>query len=1174
MTKTRMKNQSFHKILALIGTIFLLMVISFQPVDALTEFYIEDFTSTTYMDMDETSATGWGSGEISSPKMNPVIVGTCDTPDFALEVFLQDNYAYVADMDGHMKVIDISNKSNPQIIGGFGSANIAMDVFVVGDYAYVIDTVGGGSYDYVRVANLTVPTNPVHVPFGYYDHLATMFGLCVSGNYIYVANGLYGLNILNATEPTHMHQLGICDTPGEAREVEVVGNYAYVVDDSRGLQVINVTDPTDPTIVGNCETSDSAHCLTVSGNYAYVADFRSGVQVINITDPTDPTLVSTIDTPDASFDVAISGDFAYIADRYSGIQVVNISDPTNPEIVGECDTPSLAESIVISGEYAYVADGSSGLQIIQIADISPLSLVGDCSTSGDAIIVSVDGDFAYIGGENFAVVNVSNPSDPTIVGTYATPSGYAFDLCVEGDLAYLTDGNNGGLHIIDISDPTNPASRGFWDAANGVYGIDVEGDYAYAATTSEGLQVVNITDPTTPASVGEYIFPDSMSLGVSVIGNYAYVVGTDGWLQVIDVTNPFYPSLVGSCNYSMPIGNEAYWLWVLDDHVYVADIELGLQIISITDPTNPTFVGNYSFTTYIYNIWIEGDYAFIGADLDGLQVLDISNRTNPLLVDSIPTLEIAISVHVVGDHAYVACYDYLQVIEVMQNRVRQFEHMVVAASTSVIDIPGEWDEIQATLTTTAEVPSGTSITYYLSADNGTHWESVTPGVPHIFLNIGTSVRWKAELSTTESFETPRIRELSISLTSVLQAPSLLSPGDSAFINDTTPTLEWSSMTGVVDYFLQIDTTSAFNSGDLVNVTVYGSTSHTLVTPLTEGTWYWRVFGYDADGDPGLFSGDWSFTIDITPPGTPTLLVPVNDTIQTNNTRPFYWTHVTGSHHYVIQFDTTPMFNSGNLLTEVLGGSAYYPSTPFADGTWYWRVCAVDAAGNYGSYTPYWQVSFDTTAPVWDTPVTDQIAEFAQSFRYDCSASDASGILAYNVNDTARFDVFGNGTIYNNIFLPVGEYWLEVTVVDWVDHVTEATFKITVADTLGPTWEEHAHDIEVEFGHHVDIGWLVFDPSGVDHYAVSDTTHFAIDSTGMVYNITVLEPGTYELTLYAYDIYGNEGSTSITITVLEAVTETATTTQLPDYNLMLIALGGGAVVIVIVVIVVLKSRKGS
>ncbi len=35
------------------------------------------------------------------------------------------------------------------------------------------------------------------------------------------------------------------------------------------------------------------------------------------------------------------------------------------------------------------------------------------------------------------------------------------------------------------------------------------------------------------------------------------------------------------------------------------------------------------------------------------------------------------------------------------------------------------------------------IIFFLSADNGSHWEQVTNGVTHTFTNTGTQLKWKA-----------------------------------------------------------------------------------------------------------------------------------------------------------------------------------------------------------------------------------------------------------------------------------------------------------------------------------------------------------------------------------------------------------------------------------------------
>ncbi|MBI4833977.1 MAG: DUF4082 domain-containing protein [Planctomycetes bacterium] len=65
---------------------------------------------------------------------------------------------------------------------------------------------------------------------------------------------------------------------------------------------------------------------------------------------------------------------------------------------------------------------------------------------------------------------------------------------------------------------------------------------------------------------------------------------------------------------------------------------------------------------------------------------------------------------------------------------------------------------KATLIATQTLNGG-AITYEMTA-NGSNWESVTPGVEHIFSNPGTDLRWRANISTAV-FGTPLIDQIVI-----------------------------------------------------------------------------------------------------------------------------------------------------------------------------------------------------------------------------------------------------------------------------------------------------------------------------------------------------------------------------------------------------------------------------
>jgi len=62
--------------------------------------------------------------------------------------------------------------------------------------------------------------------------------------------------------------------------VAVAGSYAYVADGNWGLQVIDISDPASPTIAGDVYTPGYASGVAVAGSYAYVADGNWGLQIL------------------------------------------------------------------------------------------------------------------------------------------------------------------------------------------------------------------------------------------------------------------------------------------------------------------------------------------------------------------------------------------------------------------------------------------------------------------------------------------------------------------------------------------------------------------------------------------------------------------------------------------------------------------------------------------------------------------------------------------------------------------------------------------------------------------------------------------------------------------------------------------------------------------------------
>jgi len=573
-----------------------------------------------------------------------------DTNDFAYGVFVDGDYAYVADGNSGLAVINISDPTDPGIPVYEDTNGFAYGVFIEGDYAYVADGNSG-----LVVINISDPTNP-GIPV-YEDTNGFAYGLFIEGDYAYVADGNSGLAVIDISDPTNPGIPVYEDTNGFAYGLFIEGDYAYVADGNSGLAVIDISDPTNPGIPIYDDTNGSSYGVFVSGNYAYVADGDSGLAVIDIFDPTNPGTPIYEDTNGSSYGVSVSGNCAYIADGTSGLAFIDITYPTDPGTPAYEVTNATAYGVFVSGDYAYVADEISGLAVIDISyPINPEIPVYE-ATNHMAWEVCVSGDYAYVADyDGLTVIDISNPANPKNIANVDT-TNTALSVFISGDYAYVAS-HYGGLAIIDISDPTNPGTPVYSDTNSAAFDVFVSGDYAYVAAMLDGLAVINISDPTNPEPP-IYVPTNRYARGVYVSGDYAYIAADGSGLAVIDISDPTNP---GTPVYK-GLEGWPYHVWATDvyvngDYAYVSFRETingrgGLAIFDISDPTNPGSPVYESSIGWSFRVYVCGDYAYL-ADGQGLAVIDISDPRNPETAFYAHTPDFARGVFISGDYAYVA----------------------------------------------------------------------------------------------------------------------------------------------------------------------------------------------------------------------------------------------------------------------------------------------------------------------------------------------------------------------------------------------------------------------------------------------------------------------------------------------------------------------------------------
>lgn len=574
--------------------------------------------------------------------------------------------------------VSFCQSSNVTIIKKWYHGPSLNAIYVNGNYAYLGSDVAFNVLDISDTSSIKV-VSQIIIP-------QTIQWITYQSGKAYVAagdSGLYIIDVSNALQPI---ESGFYQTPGKAHAVFVSGNYAYVADDTAGLRVLDVSNPASPFEVGFFDLGNTkANNVVVSGNYAYIAYGASGLQIVDVSNHSSPVSVSFLNWNAAVSTVFISGNFAYLLN--DSLRIVNITNPLSPIQVSVTGSFGFYKStLFVSGNFAYtVSDMSSeDYDIWDISNPSAPSLMGTYyvrSPNLNGQCVFVDGAQAYflntIGSpgnmKSLDIVNVSNPTTPSLRGKFRQAQMYV-DVCSSGNYVYTIDWEppmSALIGVYDISNSSLPRQIGtYHDSSNFFSGnLFASGNYLYLTGsktgTGYGVKIIDISNSSNPVKVGSFNISGATAQGISVSGAYAYVCFGNQGIRVINVSNPTTPISVGSLTLSG--GFEAIEIFVTGNYAYVTDNASILHIIDVSNPAALIEVGSYQLPANGSDVYASGNYAYVAAGQQGLIIIDVSNPSSPVLVGTYSSVGNSsnLKLYKVGSYVYLSdFFNGLQVIDV------------------------------------------------------------------------------------------------------------------------------------------------------------------------------------------------------------------------------------------------------------------------------------------------------------------------------------------------------------------------------------------------------------------------------------------------------------------------------------------------------------------------------
>lgn len=306
--------------------------------------------------------------------------------------------------------------------------------------------------------------------------------------------------------------------------------------------------------------------------------------------------------------------------------------PIGLEIVGTVSDAALPQpyGLVKDGVYCYVSNNIGGVfAIVDVSDPTDPVVVGSVTAVSPQYLQNgrflvKDGDYVYVCAHQYlTVIDVSNKAAPAIVATLndSTQLFSAQDVTKDGNYLYVVNKRAFGgldyLTVIDVTNPLAPSESGFV-AVDGASGVIKDGIYCYVAcersSGNGAVVVVDVSNVAAPTVLATLQNTDLAGAGGLVKdGDILYVcTGDTDDIELVDVSNPAAPTMLGvGINTGGAAGGPIVKRF---DFVYrSAPASDYFVIVDWSSATAPTIAATISGLSNSTGFALDGDFIYVAA---------------------------------------------------------------------------------------------------------------------------------------------------------------------------------------------------------------------------------------------------------------------------------------------------------------------------------------------------------------------------------------------------------------------------------------------------------------------------------------------------------------------------------------------------------------------------------
>jgi hypothetical protein len=335
------------------------------------------------------------------------------------------------------------------------------------------------------------------------------------------------------------------------------------------------------------------------------------------------------------------------------------------------------------GVASVVAESNSPTGLAATATVSHFSwwalsypsnpaIVGSYATGNFAvdIVVSADSQRAFIanGSLGVKILDISDFNNITLLGSFSTE---AYDVNLSNDENTLYVGGGTVIRILDVSNPSSITSLGNIPVSDGSrFELSADETKMFYTPNTGGLQVLDISNPSSPTILSSVVAGtgDVKDISISNDEKTAFLAYRYNGLVLVDLTDLSNISILSAISTGFASG-----ITISNDatKAYVSNLGKKLHIIDTSDRNNLSQLSVVDLTDQARDVVISSTEAsaYVASWESGLQVVDISDTNSPLLVGNVNTAGKSINLAISLDdkHVFIADWDGgLQIIDTVK----------------------------------------------------------------------------------------------------------------------------------------------------------------------------------------------------------------------------------------------------------------------------------------------------------------------------------------------------------------------------------------------------------------------------------------------------------------------------------------------------------------------------